>query len=128
MNPPVLRALASLRTLMLGALATGRTRVRGILESADVHSTAGVLRTLGVTIPPLGADVALTSPKHRSGTDRVAEVARKTQNFAFVINIQGDEPLIDEPITGVGNDDLWHPVCSAPDRQEGHCPAQTDRP
>ena len=46
------------RALMLGALATGRTRVLGILESADVHSTAGVLRALGVDIPALGADIA----------------------------------------------------------------------
>jgi 3-deoxy-manno-octulosonate cytidylyltransferase (CMP-KDO synthetase) len=42
-----------------------------------------------------GADVALTSPKHRSGTNRVAEVARKAKQFAYVINVQGDEPLID---------------------------------
>ena len=42
-----------------------------------------------------GAEVALTSQRHESGTDRVAEVARKAQQFAFVINIQGDEPLID---------------------------------
>jgi 3-deoxy-manno-octulosonate cytidylyltransferase (CMP-KDO synthetase) len=42
-----------------------------------------------------GAEVALTSPKHRSGTNRVAEVAGKTKRFAYVINIQGDEPLID---------------------------------
>src|SRR6266850_7646830 len=42
-----------------------------------------------------GAEVALTSRRHRSGTNRVAEVARKTKEFAYVINIQGDEPLID---------------------------------
>jgi 3-deoxy-manno-octulosonate cytidylyltransferase (CMP-KDO synthetase) len=42
-----------------------------------------------------GAEVALTSPSHRSGTDRIAEVARKAEHFAFIINIQGDEPLID---------------------------------
>jgi len=41
------------------------------------------------------AEVALTSPKHRSGTDRIAEVARNAKQFAFVVNIQGDEPLID---------------------------------
>src|SRR5437667_2541177 len=41
-----------------------------------------------------GAEVALTSRSHRSGTDRVAEVARHGRDFAFVINIQGDEPLI----------------------------------
>src|SRR6478672_5502989 len=42
-----------------------------------------------------GAEVALTSLKHHSGTDRVAEVARHAKEFAFVLNIQGDEPLID---------------------------------
>ena len=42
-----------------------------------------------------GAEVALTSRRHQSGTDRVAEVVRNAKQFAFVINIQGDEPLID---------------------------------
>jgi 3-deoxy-manno-octulosonate cytidylyltransferase (CMP-KDO synthetase) len=42
-----------------------------------------------------GAEVALTSPSHRSGTDRVAEVAKKAKEFAYIINIQGDEPLVD---------------------------------
>ena len=42
-----------------------------------------------------GAEVALTSPRHRSGTDRVAEVVRRTKNYAFIVNIQGDEPLVD---------------------------------
>jgi 3-deoxy-manno-octulosonate cytidylyltransferase (CMP-KDO synthetase) len=42
-----------------------------------------------------GAEVALTSPRHQSGTDRIAEVVRNAEQFAFVINIQGDEPLID---------------------------------
>ncbi len=35
----------------------------------------------------------LTSKKHKSGSDRVAEVARKT-NFKWILNLQGDEPLI----------------------------------
>ncbi len=42
-----------------------------------------------------GAEVALTSPHHRSGTDRIAEVARKLKGISHVINVQGDEPLID---------------------------------
>lgn len=45
------------RALICAALASGRSRIRHVLESADVHSTAGVLRTLGVAIPPLGPDV-----------------------------------------------------------------------
>jgi len=40
-----------------------------------------------------GAEVAMTSAKHQSGTDRVAEVARKAGQYEIIINIQGDEPL-----------------------------------
>jgi len=39
------------RALMLSALATGESRVSGLLLSADVRSTASVLRALGVAIP-----------------------------------------------------------------------------
>jgi len=42
-----------------------------------------------------GAEVALTSTKHPSGTDRIAEVVSKAKKFSHIINIQGDEPLID---------------------------------
>ena len=44
------------RSLILGALADGESRVTDILQSADVHSTATVLRTLGVDIPELSPD------------------------------------------------------------------------
>jgi len=42
-----------------------------------------------------GAEVALTSPRHQSGTDRIAEVAKKAKDLDHIVNIQGDEPLID---------------------------------
>jgi 3-deoxy-manno-octulosonate cytidylyltransferase (CMP-KDO synthetase) len=42
-----------------------------------------------------GAEVALTSARHRTGTDRIAEVARSAARFDIIVNIQGDEPLID---------------------------------
>jgi 3-deoxy-manno-octulosonate cytidylyltransferase (CMP-KDO synthetase) len=42
-----------------------------------------------------GAEVALTSLRHQSGTDRIAQVARKAKRFTFIINIQGDEPFVD---------------------------------
>ena len=42
-----------------------------------------------------GAEVMLTDAGHPSGTDRVAEVARRVgEIFPIVVNIQGDEPLI----------------------------------
>jgi len=40
-----------------------------------------------------GADVMMTSREHPSGSDRVAEVAEKTDGNIYV-NIQGDEPLL----------------------------------
>ncbi len=43
-----------------------------------------------------GAECVMTSEKCTSGTDRVAEVAKKKlKGFTHVINVQGDEPLVD---------------------------------
>ena len=41
-----------------------------------------------------GAEVVMTSGKHRSGTDRIAEAVQHVE-ADIVVNIQGDEPLID---------------------------------
>jgi len=42
-----------------------------------------------------GAEVAMTSKSHQSGTDRIAEVVRKGRQFDLILNIQGDEPLVE---------------------------------
>jgi 3-phosphoshikimate 1-carboxyvinyltransferase len=47
------------RALICSALAEGTSRVRGILTSADVDSTAGVLRALGVDVPALGPSLEI---------------------------------------------------------------------
>lgn len=44
-----------------------------------------------------GGEVMMTSPKHKSGSDRVAEVARKILS-KIVINVQADEPMITSKI------------------------------
>jgi 3-deoxy-manno-octulosonate cytidylyltransferase (CMP-KDO synthetase) len=41
-----------------------------------------------------GGIVVMTSSKHKSGTERCAEVALKLKNISAVINIQGDEPFL----------------------------------
>lgn len=43
-----------------------------------------------------GAKVMMTSPKHRCGTERVAEAVKKFKKFTpdIIANIQGDNPLI----------------------------------
>ncbi len=48
------------RALMFAALAEGRSRIRGVLRSDDIESTARVLRTLGVDVPPLADSMEIT--------------------------------------------------------------------
>src|SRR4029450_13314715 len=45
-----------------------------------------------------GAEVTLTNPHHASGTDRIAEVAAKLRGVSHIINIQGDEPMVDPKV------------------------------
>lgn len=45
------------------------------------------------TVAKCGADVIMTKKSHRSGTDRIAEVADKIPAHLYV-NVQGDEPLL----------------------------------
>ncbi len=46
------------------------------------------------TVKSFGGEVIMTSPELRSGSDRVAAVAREV-DADIVVNIQGDEPLIE---------------------------------
>lgn len=62
------------RSLICAALAEGTSRVRAVLQSADVHSTAGVLRALGVEIPSLGDDVVIQGVGLRGLRDPSADL------------------------------------------------------
>jgi len=41
-----------------------------------------------------GIEVVMTDSNHKSGTDRVAEVAAELSDADIIVNVQGDEPLI----------------------------------
>jgi 3-deoxy-manno-octulosonate cytidylyltransferase (CMP-KDO synthetase) len=49
---------------------------------------------IATTVSGFGGQVRLTRGDHRSGTDRLAEVAA-TIDCDLVVNVQGDEPLLD---------------------------------
>ena len=61
-------------------------RLDDVIVATDDERIAAAVR-------PSGVRVAMTSPDHPSGTDRVAEAARAGADDV-VVNIQGDEPLI----------------------------------
>lgn len=54
-------------------------------------------RKIFETCQALGIEVIMTADTHRTGTDRIGEVARKIP-ADLIVNIQGDEPLL-EPYT-----------------------------
>ncbi len=63
-------------------------------------------------------DVELTSPNHKTWSDRVAEVAERYPKYDIVLNIQWDEPLVDvntinEIIDGIINSDENVVMCTA---------------
>jgi 3-deoxy-manno-octulosonate cytidylyltransferase (CMP-KDO synthetase) len=51
-------------------------------------------KRIAAAVARFGGQVAMTSPAHASGTDRVAEAA-SASDAAIVVNVQGDEPLLD---------------------------------
>ncbi len=53
-----------------------------------------------------GAEVMMTNPEHKTGSDRVAEVAEKMPEYDIVINVQGDNPFV----TGELVDSLIKPL------------------
>lgn len=68
--------------------AAERTRtVDEVVVAADDERVARA-------VTGFGGKVFLTSPDHHSGTDRVAEAARRV-GHDIIVNIQGDEPLIE---------------------------------
>ena len=72
------------------ALASGAVRVAVATDDARIEAAARAF----------GAEVVMTSPEHRSGTDRIADAARQLglPDDALVVNVQGDEPLMPPPL------------------------------
>jgi 3-deoxy-manno-octulosonate cytidylyltransferase (CMP-KDO synthetase) len=79
----------------------GRPLIQWVWECAQASGAASVTiatdddRILRSAVG-FGADCAMTSPQHVSGTDRIAEVVR-AKGFApddIVVNLQGDEPMM----------------------------------
>jgi len=101
------------RALILGALATGESHIAGILDSADVQSTASVLRSLGVAVPELSSDFRLRGRGLRglsapgapldagnSGTT-VRLMAGVTAAHPFTSRFEGDASLSRRPMNRI---------------------------
>ncbi len=79
----------------------GKSMVQRVWEKASLSNS--IAKVIVATdderifnhVKAFGGEVMMTSPKHRNGTERIAEVMRKqSQKFDYVLNIQGDEPFV----------------------------------
>jgi 3-deoxy-manno-octulosonate cytidylyltransferase (CMP-KDO synthetase) len=81
---------------------------------------------IAVVVRAAGFEAVMTSAAHRSGTDRIAEVAASLADAYTIVNVQGDEPLIspltieravdalaEDPEAGMAT--TWEPMESAAD-------------
>src|SRR5437870_12700615 len=78
----------------------GQTMIQRVFERAKQAKTAG--RVIVATdderivkaVESFGGEARITRTEHRTGTERMAEVAAQTDGEVFV-TVQGDEPLLD---------------------------------
>lgn len=67
--------------------ATATGLFRDVVVGTDHYGIAETVRSFGGT-------VMMTHPDHPSGTDRVAEVARRWSDVDVIVNVQGDQPFV----------------------------------
>ena len=99
------------RALLLAALApAGPSRVTGILDSADVRSTAAVLRSMGAAVPALAPDITvggggLRAPDADLDCGNSGTTARLTAGVVaahpFAARFTGDASLSRRPMRRV---------------------------
>ncbi|CUB07474.1 MAG: 3-deoxy-manno-octulosonate cytidylyltransferase [Tepidiphilus sp.] len=70
---------------------------RAVASGADEVWVATDAPEVAAAVEQAGGRAILTRADHASGTDRLAEVVERLgwENEAIVVNVQGDEPLID---------------------------------
>jgi len=84
-------------------------------RASEARSVASVIvatddERIADAVRAFGGDVRMTSASHRSGTDRLAEVAQ-TIDCNLIVNVQGDEPLIEPAMI----DEAVSPFAAEPD-------------
>lgn len=79
----------------------GKTMIQRVYEGASKSTLLDEVivatddERIFEAVKSFGGKVIMTSKNHPSGTDRCGEIASKLTDYDVVVNIQGDEPLVD---------------------------------
>ncbi len=65
-----------------------------MVKSADMIIVATDDERIFDCVKSFGGDVEMTSTEHKCGSDRIREVVDRHPEIGFVVNLQGDEPMI----------------------------------
>ena len=65
-----------------------------LAKEADIIIVATDDERIFAAVKAFGGNVEMTSTEHKCGSDRIKEVVMRHPEIAYIVNLQGDEPLI----------------------------------
>lgn len=94
----------------------GKPIIQWVYEKAQMAKLADIIivatddERIYNAVKNFGGNVEMTSVNHKCGSDRIREVVERHPEISYIVNLQGDEPLIepasiDEVIKHVKNDE-----------------------
>lgn len=78
----------------------GKPIIQWVYEKAQQSKLADIIivatddQRIYDAVKSFGGNVEMTSPEHKCGSDRIKEVVMRHPEISYVVNLQGDEPLI----------------------------------
>lgn len=78
----------------------GKPIIQWVYEKAQAAKLADMIivatddEKIFNSVKAFGGNVEMTSVNHKCGSDRIREVAERHPEIAYIVNLQGDEPLI----------------------------------
>ena len=84
----------------------GKTIIQWVYEKAQMSKLADMIivatddERIFNTVKAFGGNVEMTSTSHKCGSDRIREVVDRHPEIDYIVNLQGDEPLIEPSAAG----------------------------
>jgi 3-phosphoshikimate 1-carboxyvinyltransferase len=80
------------RSILFGALATGETRVTGLLDAEDVHSTRKAVERMGALVRMDGREIVVTAPEKLQEPDDVIDCGNSGTSLRLLTGVLSGLP------------------------------------